>query len=60
LLLPVVTDPKQADAVHHGLDHTLDARPLPEDGRAAPRLAAHLLDGVEQRVFAGWLTRARR
>lgn len=54
------TLPQLADAVHHGLDHTLEARPLPEDGRAAPRLAAHLLDGVEQRVFAGWLTRARR
>lgn len=52
--------PQLADAVHHGLAHTLDARPLAEDGRAAPRLAAHLLDGVEQRVFAGWLTRVRR
>ncbi len=48
-----------AQSLHHALDHTLAPRPLPEDGRAAPRLAAHLLDRVEQRAFAGLLTRVR-
>lgn len=51
--------PQLADAVHHALDQTFAPRPLPEDGRAAPRLAAHLLDRVEQRAFAGLLTRVR-
>ena len=51
--------PQLADAVHYALDQTFAARPLPEDGRAAPRLAAHLLDRVEQRAFAGLLTRVR-
>jgi|CXWL01.1.fsa_nt_gi hypothetical protein len=35
-------------------------RPLQEDGRAALRLAAHLLDSIEQRAFAGLLTRVHR
>ena len=35
-------------------------RPQIEDGRAAMRLAAHLLDSVEQRAFAGLLTRVHR
>lgn len=39
---------------------TLSPRPLQEDGRAAMRLAAHLLDSVEQRAFAGLLTRVHR
>jgi hypothetical protein len=51
--------PQLAEALHHALDHTLSPRPLAEDGRAAPRLAAHLLDRVEQRAFAGLLTRVR-
>ena len=51
--------PQLADALHHALDHTLAPRPLAEDGRAAPRLAAHLLDRIEQRAFAGLLTRVR-
>ena len=51
--------PQLADAVHHALDQTLSAQPLSEDGRSAPRLAAHLLDRVEQRAFAGLLTRVR-
>ncbi len=42
------------------LSGALSPRPLVEDGRAAQRLAAHLLDSVEQRAFAGLLTRVRR
>jgi hypothetical protein len=41
------------------LHQSLAARPLTEDGRAAARLATHLLDRIEQRVFAGLLTRSR-
>jgi hypothetical protein len=51
--------PQLAGAVHQALAQTLSPRPLAEDGRAAPRLAAQLLDRVEQRAFAGWLTRVR-
>lgn len=51
--------PEVAERLHHALDQTLSPRPLPEDGRAAGRLAAHLLDRVEQRAFAGLLTRVR-
>jgi hypothetical protein len=48
-----------AERLHLTLDQALAPRPLHEDGRAAPRLAAHLLDRVEQRAFAGLLTRFR-
>jgi len=51
------------DVVHTlnlALSGSLQSQPLIEDGRAATRLAAHLLDSVEQRAFAGLLTRAHR
>lgn len=38
----------------------LAARPLGEDGRSANRLAAQILDRIEQRAFAGLLTRSRK
>ena len=51
--------PEVADLLHKMLSETLSPRALFEDGRAAPRLAAHLLDRVEQRAFAGLLSRIR-
>jgi hypothetical protein len=48
-----------AERLHHAVDQTLSPKPLPEDGRAAARLAAHLLDRIDQRAFAGLLTRVR-
>lgn len=48
-----------AERLHQAIDQTLSPRPLPEDGRAAARLAAHLLDRIDQRAFAGLLTRVR-
>lgn len=48
-----------AERLHHAIDQTLSPKPLSEDGRAAARLAAHLLDRIDQRAFAGLLTRVR-
>lgn len=43
-------------AAIHG---SLSPRPLLEDGRAAQRVAGHLLDCIDQHAFAGILTRPR-
>lgn len=48
-----------AQSLRLAVNGSLVASPLDEDGRAAPRLAAHLLNRIEQRAFAGILTRAR-
>lgn len=47
-------------SVAAALHGSLAPRPLIEDGRAAQRLAGHLLDCIDQHVFAGILSRQRR
>lgn len=56
----VVCSTQEAPAtLQMALHQSLSARPLIEDGRAAGRLASHLLDRIDQHAFAGLLSRSR-